>query len=62
MLLLLAFKAMILRRFDFEFDESKFTSVDIMEHPQNLEHPVGMRTGATIHTRKGLHMIVKKRE
>ena len=36
--------------------------VDIMEHPQDLDHPVGMRTGATIHTRKGLHMIVKKRE
>jgi len=27
-----------------------------------LEHPVGMRSGATIHTRNGLHLIIKKRE
>mmetsp|Transcript_11585 Transcript_11585/g.33392 ORF Transcript_11585/g.33392 Transcript_11585/m.33392 type:complete len:619 (-) Transcript_11585:4-1860(-) len=53
--------AKVLRRFEFEFDTSKFTNVDIMDHPKNLEHPVGMRTGATIHTRNGLHMIVKKR-
>jgi len=53
--------AMVLRRFDFEFDEDKFTDVDIMDHPMGLEHPVGMRTGATIHTRQGLHMIIKKR-
>jgi len=54
--------AMILRRFEFEFDKSKFsTDVDIMDHPMNLEHPVGMKTGATIHTRKGLHMIARKR-
>jgi cytochrome P450 len=52
---------MVLRRFDFEFDSDKFTSVDIMDHPKDLEHPVGMRTGATIHTRKGLNMIVKRR-
>lgn len=52
---------MVLRRFDFEFDEDKFTDVDIMDHPMGLEHPVGMRTGATIHTRQGLHMIIKKR-
>lgn len=54
--------AMTLRRFDFDFDESKFTDVDIMDHPQDLNHPVGMRTGATIHTRKGLHMKIKKRD
>lgn len=54
--------AMILRRFEFEFDPEKATNVDIMEHPQDLDHPVGMKTGATIHTRRGLHMIVKKRE
>lgn len=54
--------AMVLRRFDFEFDESKFTDVDIMDHPQDVEHPVGMRTGATIHTRKGLNLIIKKRD
>jgi len=53
--------AMVLRRFTFDFDPAKATSVDIMEHPQNLEHPVGMKTGATIHTRQGLHMIMKKR-
>eukprot|EP00980_Cylindrotheca_fusiformis_P030986 scaffold25694_cov127-Cylindrotheca_fusiformis.AAC.17 len=53
---------MVLRRFDFEFDSSKFTSVDIMDHPKDLEHPVGMRTGATIHTRRGLNMVVKRRE
>jgi len=54
--------AKVLRRFEFEFDPEKKTSVDIMEHPQDLNHPVGMRTGATIHTRQGLHMLVKKRE
>lgn len=55
--------AMVLRRFDFDFDESKFDGkVGILEHPQDLDHPVGMRTGATIHTRKGLNMIIKKRE
>ena len=53
---------MVLRRFDFAFDESKFTDVNIMDHPMNLQHPVGMRTGATIHTRQGLHMIIKKRD
>lgn len=54
--------AMVLRRFSFEFDSSKFTDVDINEHPMDLNHPVGMKTGATIHTRQGLNMIVKKRE
>jgi cytochrome P450 family 97 subfamily B polypeptide 3 len=53
--------AMVLRRFDFEFDASKFTDVDIFDHPKDLNHPVGMRTGATIHTRRGLNMIVKRR-
>lgn len=53
--------AMIIRRFDFEFDKSFSTSYDIMASPENVDHPVGMRTGATIHTRKGLNMIVKKR-
>jgi cytochrome P450 family 97 subfamily B polypeptide 3 len=55
--------AMVLRRFDFEFDKTKHDGkVDVFDHPQHLDHPVGMRTGATIHTRKGLHMIVKKRK
>eukprot|EP00978_Attheya_sp_CCMP212_P036899 scaffold170562_cov47-Attheya_sp.AAC.1 len=56
--------AMVLRRFEFEFDPAKAstTGVDIMDSPQNLEHAVGMRTGATIHTRNGLHMLVKKRD
>jgi cytochrome P450 len=54
--------AMVLRRFDFEWDTSKFNDkVDVMDHPFDLEHPVGMRTGATIHTRNGLNVIVKKR-
>lgn len=54
--------AMVLRRFDFEFDESKMDGkVDLYDHPQDLDHPVGMRTGATIHTRKGLNMVVKRR-
>jgi len=54
--------AMVLRRFDFEFDSSKATKVDIYDHPKDLDHPVGMRTGATIHTRNGLHMIIKRRD
>ncbi|KAL3906270.1 MAG: hypothetical protein SGILL_009339, partial [Bacillariaceae sp.] len=54
--------AMVLRRFDFDFDASKFTDVDIMDHPMDLNHPIGMRTGATIHTRKGLNMLIKRRE
>lgn len=53
--------AMVLRRFDFEFDPSKATNIDIIEHAMHLEHPVGMRTGATIHTRQGLHMLIKER-
>jgi cytochrome P450 family 97 subfamily B polypeptide 3 len=53
--------AIVLRRFDFEFDSSRSTNVNMMDHPQNLEHPVGMRTGATIHTRRGLNVIVKPR-
>ena len=40
--------AMILRRFEFEF--------------VNSPEDVGMRTGATIHTRNGLYMKVKRRE
>ncbi len=56
--------AMVLRRFDFEFDSDKLkaTNVGIMKHPEDLDHPVGMRTGATIHTRKGLHMVIKKHD
>mmetsp|Transcript_807 Transcript_807/g.1698 ORF Transcript_807/g.1698 Transcript_807/m.1698 type:complete len:618 (+) Transcript_807:152-2005(+) len=55
--------AMTLRRFEFEFDESKAVGkTDIREHPYDLNHPVGMRTGATIHTRNGLHMLIKRRQ
>lgn len=55
--------AMTLRRFEFEFDESKFVGKDdIYSQPYGLNHPVGMRTGATIHTRNGLHMLIKKRQ
>ena len=55
---------MVLRRFEFDFDSTKLaeTKVGIMEHPEDLNHPVGMRTGATIHTRRGLHMVIRKRE
>jgi len=52
----------VLRRFEFEFDTEKQVGKDDMNtSPDGLNHPVGMRTGATIHTRNGLHMIVKKR-
>ena len=56
--------AMVLRRFDFEFDKDKIIndSFGFEDSPVNLEHPVGMRTGATIHTRQGLNMIIKKRD
>jgi cytochrome P450 len=54
--------AMVLRRYNFEFDKSKATSVDIMDIPYLVDHPVGMRSGATIHTRNGLHLIIKNRE
>lgn len=55
--------AMVLRRFNFEFDPDKLVGkTDLYAHPKDLNHPVGMKTGATIHTRNGLHMIVKKRE
>jgi len=53
---------MVLRRFDFQFDQSKKTEVDWMDTVYKLEHPVGMRTGATIHTRKGLHMDISRRK
>lgn len=54
--------AMVLRRFDFEFDpEFQVGKDDMMSPAQGLNHPVGIRTGATIHTRNGLNMIVKKR-
>jgi cytochrome P450 len=55
--------AMVLRRFEFEFDPSyQEGKIDIMGPPKNLQHPVGIRTGATIHTRNGLHMLIKKRK
>jgi cytochrome P450 family 97 subfamily B polypeptide 3 len=54
--------AMVLRRYNFEFDKSKATNVDIMDIPYLVDHPVGMRSGATIHTRNGLHLIIKKRD
>ncbi|OUS46351.1 putative cytochrome P450 [Ostreococcus tauri] len=43
--------AMLMRRFDFELDESK--------HPDG---ECGMTTGATIHTTNGLHVRLKRRE
>eukprot|EP00560_Eucampia_antarctica_P005118 CAMPEP_0197840784 /NCGR_PEP_ID=MMETSP1437-20131217/45805_1 /TAXON_ID=49252 ORGANISM="Eucampia antarctica, Strain CCMP1452" /NCGR_SAMPLE_ID=MMETSP1437 /ASSEMBLY_ACC=CAM_ASM_001096 /LENGTH=640 /DNA_ID=CAMNT_0043450447 /DNA_START=65 /DNA_END=1987 /DNA_ORIENTATION=+ len=55
--------AMVLRRFDFDWDESFFKDkIDVMDEPFKLDHPVGMNTGATIHTRNGLNMLVKKRK
>lgn len=55
--------AMVLRRFTFEFDPEKLVGkTDLYDHPRDLNHPVGMKTGATIHTRNGLHMLVKKRD
>ena len=54
--------AMVLRRFEFDFPERLGKGeVGYDEHPKDLNHPVGMRTGATIHTRQGLKMNVKKR-
>ena len=54
--------AMVLRRFEFDFPERLGKGeVGYDEHPKNLSHPVGMRTGATIHTRQGLKMNVRKR-
>ena len=55
--------AMVLRRFSFEFDTDFFEGKDdISTNPKGLEHPVGCRTGATIHTRYGLNMLVSKRQ
>jgi cytochrome P450 len=55
--------AMILRRFNFDFDpDSIHTDMDHNGAPESLDHPVGMRTGATIHTRYGLNMKISKRE
>ena len=53
---------MVLKRFDFEFDPDYLEGKDdLFSSPDGLNHPVGMKTGATIHTRNGLHMLVKKR-
>jgi cytochrome P450 family 97 subfamily B polypeptide 3 len=55
--------AMTVRRFDFDFDPAKQVGkIDVHGPPPDLNHPVGMRTGATIHTRNGLHLLVKKRQ
>lgn len=54
----------MLRRFDFEIDEdfTKDYSVPFDGLTFDQEHPVGMKTGATIHTRNGLHLKIKKRQ
>lgn len=57
--------ALVLRRFEFSFDPDYLqegVKTSIYEHPKDINHPVGMKTGATIHTRNGLHMLVKKRQ
>ena len=55
--------AMVLQQYDFAFDPDYFVGKDdIFSSPEGLNHPVGMNTGATIHTRNGLHLLVKQRE
>ena len=55
--------AKVLRRYDFEFDPASIhTAMDHTGTPESLDHPVGMRTGATIHTRYGLKMLIKRRQ
>jgi len=55
--------SMVLRKFNFKFDPSAIkTDMDHTGPTFNTDHPVGMRTGATIHTRYGLHMLISKRE
>jgi len=55
---------MVLRRFNFEVDEeyASKSAVPFDGQTFDLEHPVGMRTGATIHTRNGLHLKIKRRQ
>jgi len=54
--------ASVLRDFSFDFDLRGRRKDEFDKHPKGLDHPVGMRTGATIHTRYGLHLKVKRRE
>jgi len=56
--------ALVLRRFEFDFDTDKHAGFGPLETTslQDKSHPVGMKTGATIHTRNGLHMKVRKRQ
>ena len=51
--------ALVLRRFEFEFPEG---GRGYEGDASAKAHPVGMRTGATIHTRNGLWMNVKERD
>jgi hypothetical protein len=45
--------AMVLRRFNFEFDPAKQEGMaDMYSHPKGLEHPVGMKTGKSNKTSK----------
>jgi cytochrome P450 len=55
--------AMVLRRFDFEVDDDFTKSYSVPYDGLTFDqgHPVGMRTGATIHTRNGLHLKIKRR-
>ena len=56
--------AMVLRRYNFSFDESKIQpdGLSHADEASDIRHPVGMRTGATIHTRYGLHMNISHRD
>ena len=57
-------QAMVLRRFDFEVDDDFTKSYSVPYDGLTFDqgHPVGMRTGATIHTRNGLHLKIKRRQ
>ena len=54
--------AMAVLRFYFELEKSKAPSINIINPVENLDHPVGMKTVAKIHTRRGLHMIANKKQ
>ena len=55
--------AKVLRRYDFQFDPAAIHStLDHLGAPESLDHPVGMKTGATIHTRYGLRMLIQRRQ
>jgi cytochrome P450 family 97 subfamily B polypeptide 3 len=55
--------ARVLRRYNFAFDPTAIHSqMDHSGPTESIEHPVGMKTGATIHTRYGLKMKIERRK